>query len=401
MNKLDIMKMVYSTEELRKVDTAISSDLWKSNPPLFHVTDYNNNTFGVTTNLLTKLEEIGKLTGSILKKFISREEVLSHIEERITLNYVDYRSNFNEHLNLIQDLIRTGNYDAINDSTADWFMDSEMDSKDRIKHKMKIELSEKYGIDDEHDAFDTLFESYGVDDVIYERDDSTVFEDMLKNTNNIIAHYDTGYELEPDSWNWTDEKIKKECTKIKEILGIPKDYHGYNPNIQELIREASYGGSLLIYFSLKDNVVDFVKELENNQTIIFEDYMFGIVNHFNGSGGVMPISISKYKYSAELKRENLFLEKSIKYNWTYSIAGMCNDWADDTAVTFAKELSENKIPDSPQTELQLKEEKYNAVFKSGKCSLGDIDVNRHRNMIYINSYPCGNKCTDCGTFLVD
>ena len=47
------------------------------------------------------------------------------------------------------------------------------------------------------------------------------------------------------------------------------------------------------------------------------------------------------------------------------------------------------------------DEKCDRVYASGGCTAGDMNMLRHRDVYYINNYPCGNKCPHCGTFWID
>lgn len=52
MTKGDLMKMVYTEQELKNVDSAIPMHLWEGIDTAIHVMDYNNNgAFGELVNL--------------------------------------------------------------------------------------------------------------------------------------------------------------------------------------------------------------------------------------------------------------------------------------------------------------------------------------------------------------
>ena len=60
-----------------------------------------------------------------------------------------------------------------------------------------------------------------------------------------------------------------------------------------------------------------------------------------------------------------------------------------------------KLSKSHMTEHQRQEAEYVKTFRKGGCTAGDINISRHRDVYYINDYPCGHKCPHCGTFWVD
>lgn len=334
------------------------------------------------------------------KSDFTLESITDLIPKHIYLTYVDRNESLDDNIDKLQACLSEGTFESLNELTNEWYSEQISNEIIRLKKELKQKLLSKYDI--KKKTAKKLLKKYEeeITEQIYDNWNDDTLACLLNNTSDMIAHYDTGYEMESDSWNWTDKEVIAERIKIKKHLGIPKSYTKPNESIEMMIRQATYGGSLLIYFKITD-FIDFVKELQVSKTIIFKDYMFGIVDHCNGSGDVMSESINKYPATFEFLKENIFFEESIKYNWTYSIAGMCNDWADDTVVTFKQEESENKVEVSEQAKRQLEEEEYNATFKRGACTHMDMDINRHRKVTYRNTFPCGNKCTDCGTFWID
>lgn len=59
------------------------------------------------------------------------------------------------------------------------------------------------------------------------------------------------------------------------------------------------------------------------------------------------------------------------------------------------------VPVSVLNIMNEENKKYDLIFEQGKCSSGDMNINRHRAVMYVNDFPCGSKCTDCGTFWID
>ena len=148
---------------------------------------------------------------------------------------------------------------------------------------------------------------------------------------------------------------------------------------------ATGGGQLLIYF--REDVKDLIRD-DSTKSIKFSGTVWiGIVNHNEGSGDVE--SFERIKLHFPFNRENLFLEKSIKYNWTYAIAGMCYDWCDSTNISFSGE-DIGQIDSSNTNDYLKKERQYNETYKQGGCTFGDMDITRHRNTPYENGFPAGN-----------
>lgn len=324
---------------------------------------------------------------------ITWEEVKELLPKTISLVYIDRNDNFDESIELLQSCLQQNDWCPITEEID--FHELEWESIKQIKKELCKDLQSKYEID-KSEAKEIIEEfEEQIRDYCHDKDDSTPFEDCLRNTSDLIAHYDTGYSMASDSWNWTSGEIRLERIKIKKFLGIKGSRH--DKGIDMMISQASYGGQLLIYFKMDFN--EFMNHIGVAKSISFNDAVIGIVDHSNGSGDVYDGGINDIKLP--FNSSNVFLEKSIKYNWTYSIAGMCSNWADSTTIEFSEEELGIQIEDSPQVKLQKQEEEYNKVFKSGSCTAGDMDINRHRNSYYRNDYPCGNKCKDCGTFWID
>ena len=151
-----------------------------------------------------------------------------------------------------------------------------------------------------------------------------------------------------------------------------------------MLRQASYGGSLVIYFY--DDVSDFIETTQN--TITFRNPVIAIIDTINGSGD--HCNLGKVgEIEMPFSRERIRLCKTIKYSYTFSVCGMYSDWCEDTIVGL-KDTVITKALDESALSLKLqKDAKYREVFKSGSCSFGDVDFSRHRNVIYRNDYPAG------------
>jgi hypothetical protein len=79
---------------------------------------------------------------------------------------------------------------------------------------------------------------------------------------------------------------------------------------------------------------------------------------------------------------------------------MYSDWCSDTNYSFVKARGKLKL-DEAQIAYTNQQNKYVKRFKEGKCSAGDMNITRHRDVFYRNDFPCGNKCPHCGTFWID
>lgn len=324
---------------------------------------------------------------------ITFEQIKKLLPETTSLYYVDYTDSLDGSQEILQQCISDNSFDALYEVIDKWFIDSPHYDFEYLNEELISDMVDEFDIDD--DEAEELIEEYiyEIEEHYYYVDDSDVLKDLLRNTRSLIAHYDTGYYMESGSWNWSKAEIRLERIKIKKFLGIKGS--GYDDAIDMMIAQASGGGQLNIYFNL--DIEDFINN--DKKAILFNDYQIGIVNHYEGSGDILGTGI-KGDLKLPFNPQNVFLEKSIKYNWTYSIAGMCSDWCDSTGYIFSDD-DLGELEDSKQVELNKQEQKYIETYKQGSCTFGDMDVTRHRNSEYRNNYPCGTKCKDCGTFWID
>lgn len=244
----------------------------------------------------------------MVKEKVSLEDVIASIPQDVYLHYVDYRDGLEECNEDVEQCIHDGNLDALHELIIHW-EDERGYYFDELREEFGDEVVDEY--EDE------------ILDVLFARDKSTPIQDLIRNTGRIIAHYNTGYEMESGSWAWGEERVAEEREAIKTFLGVTTD--SLDDDIDLMVSQASYGGDLLIYFE-----VDMDELLKQGTHIQFSNYHVGIVNHYNGSGDVMHMA--KQVCTLPLVRENIRLEKNIRYNWTYVIADMVRDWCESTEV---------------------------------------------------------------------
>ena len=111
------------------------------------------------------------------------------------------------------------------------------------------------------------------------------------------------------------------------------------------------------------------------------------------------------------------VELDVEYDFDRALLGMSDEdhygfeeiFGDDCGIshcetpTFEKVLKSDTIhvDSEPLRQEREKQQKYNETFQAGKCTYGDTDMNRHRDIKYSNSYPCGWSCPHCGMFWTD
>ena len=330
-----------------------------------------------------------------MNKPIILSEVLEMVPKSVSLSYVDYKDNIDFLLFEMQKSISKNNWEFVEEKINEVFMDQQWENKKIILKNIRKQVQCKYELSkSEAKAFIKIHNDI-IENKIYENCNDDILRDLERNSNELIWFYDTGYEMESESWSWDNKKITAERQRIKKILKI-RGTDVYNARIEMMIRQATYGGQLVIYF--KKSFSDLMNN--NVNTICFTNPVIAVIDIHGGSGD--DCHIDNHQLKLEYNHCNLFIDELIKYNYTYAVCGMSEDWCKATGVTFElnKKLK-SIVKDSSINESLNCEANYKENFEKGNCSIGDMDIHRHRNVIYINDYPCGNKCTDCGTFWID
>ena len=219
--------------------------------------------------------------------------------------------------------------------------------------------------------------------------------DLLNRTGDLVFFYET--DVSTSGYGQSEKEYKEELKSIKKVLKIKMKDKTHDEKIMQMIYQASYGGQLVVYFNA--DLSEWVKRA-NNPSIKFGNVNIAIIDTANGSGD--SCFLNGTDFTLPFDQEKVFYERSIHYNYTYEVCGMSSDWCADTQWSFSdKKVGEKSDKKSITRIHKEKNEEYDRVYKSGKCSFGDMDITRHRNTTYVNEYPCGNRCPHCGTFWID
>lgn len=329
---------------------------------------------------------------------ITWEQIKELIPERVTLHYVDRDDSLEYCLPEIQNCLSEGSMDSLYEKIDDSLWDDHY-GFDYVKDELIADMQSAFDID-EHEA-EELYNEFEdeIRDTIYDRDDSSVTQDLARNTSKFPIFYDTGHYVEC-AYPLTEKGAKEELRKIKKILGIKQANKDFDKCITEMMYNASYGGNLVIYFT--DNGYDLLREIEGtdkpNMIEFSGNVSIAIPNHGCGAGDHTEI---KHTFILPFSHENLFVCKEVKYSYTYDVCGMYSNWCDGTNYKLIKTKSKKEATKSGKAEYVKREAELDAVFKAGGCTPGDMKYDRHRNTEYINNFPCGNRCKSCGTFWVD
>ena len=322
---------------------------------------------------------------------ITVQDIISLLEPDYDMYYVGDNS-FNESIETMQQAIKNNSLDCLNNSMYLDPAEGLTDALSTLQFKMRAE----FGITLREAKI--LVDQYQeeLENTILNRDISDPIGCMIKNTSKQVMFYDTGYEVESESWSWNDEQVANVREQIKSIVSLTSDVS--DEDIDDMIKTATYGGKLVIYFL--ENFERFI--VDDIKSISFRHAAIAIIDIDYGSGDHCYLSM-EHKFSLPFERGNIFLDKSIKYNYTFAVCGLDSRWCRSTVLELNEEPSEFGV-ELPLSGVQnnIEENKrFLKIFNEGGCSFSDRDITRHRDVTYINDFPCGSKCPHCGAFWVD
>jgi hypothetical protein len=332
---------------------------------------------------MTNENETFRPTPEIIKELLPDKTWLFHLD----------RSDEYESYEAIQEAMQKGCYSPIDEDIDSWLWEHTSENVDYYTNEFRSDIMRKYDLTEEEG--DVILFDYEdlIRDTIYNNDLSNPVKELIGTVRNLACFYDTGYEVPCDSWRWTKKEMNQEIRAVKKHLGIKGKDH--DAEIHEMLCQASYGGTLVVYFN--PDINDIVTS-EGNM-IRFTKPQLAVIDIYNGSGGTCePID---HDIVLPLERSNFFVDKTIKYSYTHEVCGMDSTWCRSTGVEIYEKKTKKTTPKSEMSTLINRDKKYAEVYKKGGCSAGDMDIARHRKTTYINNFPCGTKCLDCGTFWID
>lgn len=329
---------------------------------------------------------------------LTLDVVKSYMDKTYTLSYTcGYDENLDDNLGLVQKVIQEQDMTSLYEESDEWYEDQRWDSIEYIKKELKKEISENEDIDVE--VINAFFEDYQyeIEGLIYDKDDSDVLRDLIRHTSDPAMFYDTGEYI--DSTEFDNSKdIKSKRQFIKRALHIPAKETRWDRDIDLMLCQASYGGRLVIYF--QGDLEDWL-DVKGNNKVEFSSPSIAIIDNYNGSGD--STELDGHKFSLPLDTKNVWIDKTLKYNYTHEVCGMSDSWCNGTGVKLFKQTrgKKAKVQKSTVGAMMDVEKMYQDAFDKGGCTFGDQSMKRHRNLYYENEFPCGTHCPHCNTFWID
>lgn len=321
------------------------------------------------------------------------EEVIALLDKTYELVYVDYRDNLDHCLDKIQAAVQEQDWAPLDEAIDDgWLSDSQWNAIDYILKELADEMTDAFDIEKEEAEAWIEEHNDALRDEIYNRDRSDPLDDLLRNTSDPVAFYDTGVYIDEP---YGSDDVKDRLRTIKKALGLKGK--AWDDDLRLMIIQASYGGRLVVYFRIP--VEELMKLGEANMVEFTSEPCVAIINTYNGSGD--HCHLKDATITLPFDPSNIFLDRTIKYSYVYEVCVMSSNFADASLPRFYKKTTRRQAKKSSLHAEREREERLNAIFKAGGCTAGDMDMKRHRNTYYLNEFPCGTHCPHCGTFWID
>jgi DNA-binding IscR family transcriptional regulator len=266
---------------------------------------------------------------------ITLQDILDLLDKKYQLFYCDYNDNLDENLEEIQECIRKQKWDSLYESIDEWVSDCSMYSLDYIYAEIAKQISREYDCDrdEAEEILDTHWDS--VRDEIYNRDTSTPIADLLHNTRDIVMFYDTGVEIYNGCLS-PQKEVDDMVKEIKKTLKIKLSEKKWDDAIDMMVRQGD-SGRLVIYFNADVNQM---MDLKDKNVVTFSNPSIAIANTWNGSGDDCELMGHKFTIPFDLKE--FYIDKLIRYNYTYAVCGMNSRWCENTGVSFGKKNLKKK-----------------------------------------------------------
>lgn len=266
---------------------------------------------------------------------VTWEQIEPLLPAEIDLIYIDYRENLDDHLGVIEECIHNQSMEPLWELEFEeqWWLDASYDAIDyQINEELKPAIGREFldeDDDDYEDQLDAIIEEHRdmIVQTLFDRDTSTPWDDLIRNTSDPIMFYGLGYDV---PYGMDAEEADGVMAEIKKLLGITDSR--YDDKMWLMLQQASYGGDLCVFFRAHDwnKLID----VGDNNVIVFKNPVIAIVDRCNGSGDHMTFDGLTLKLPLNVNA--IYFDKVHSYSYTYEICNMVSDWCECTKATVKK-----------------------------------------------------------------
>lgn len=237
-------------------------------------------------------------------------QLTDYIPQYVSLYYVDYRDDLDEHEDIQEECIRSNNMEKLYEKAYEWYEEQESSNMhDYLEETRKnMEADNLAGEFEEHED--------EIRELIYDRNDSDPVKDLIRNSSVTNFFYSLGVEISGylTGCSLRGESVAMACHKVRRALHLKKGE--FDEKIEELVENATYGGELRIYFNAmfdrlisKDPENDFKSIRFHGNVVValptagtVPDIMYGFrwTSHFLSEGRTC-LSIHRYTIPMPMK----------------------------------------------------------------------------------------------------
>jgi hypothetical protein len=174
-------------------------------------------------------------------------KALAALPAKTSLIYIDYQEEFSD-----KDCA------AIAGGQKDGVFEEGWDFSEGEAAAVDMYLADALPDEEEREALQDSDEFSDFREACYDRDESTPFADVLRNTGRKLVRFyirtakGERVAMEGDSWCWDDARVEREAKRLGRLAKL--DYSANRNNLRELVVNATYGGVLCViaYVEMRD-----------------------------------------------------------------------------------------------------------------------------------------------------
>lgn len=194
-----------------------------------------------------------------------------------------------------------------------------------------------------------------------------------------------------DEWDCRDERdVAMTVTAISQKLGMEDD------GLRELVENAAGCRHMVVFFTV--SVEDYLLNDEARDTITIKKPVLALVDFVEGAGYDIRL---KGDVSLPYSRKAVLIDGSVGYSYTEDVCSLSSSWC-DSEIKFSFEGRESDGKEPMALSIRADQERYEAAYKAGGCTLGDVNIKRHRKTKYHNDPGrARTQCDSCGQVWMD
>jgi len=175
------------------------------------------------------------------KTVVKWEQVKALLPTKVSLYYVDYNSNLDEHMELFEECLETKSFDPIDGKIDDWYCDSPHYAIGELNEELLRDMCDEFEIE-EDEAAEIMEEFFDdIRDHYHDNDDSNVLKDLLRNTSDIPVRITMYSNFDCINSHWFETQYNN-CYEYKETyFGAMVDALQLNPkDVKQMLIKQGY-----------------------------------------------------------------------------------------------------------------------------------------------------------------